>query len=145
VCYRMSGDFRLVNRHSTFLFGWFILCCNWNFNRCLSDCCAHYGSFRKHYFNHREDSNDGTHAVPKHVGGYCLHLLCIYISACKVGFMSWLKTKYLMCHRKHARKKHMQSVGRRHRPSRLVGRQSYRRIREKPGSNSWPSCHLCEV
>ena len=53
---------------------------------------------------------------------------CRMLCACKAGFMSWLKTKYLMCHSKHARKQQMQSVGRRHRPSTLTGRQSYRLV-----------------
>jgi hypothetical protein len=32
--------------------------------------------------------DDGTHGVPKHVGGDYVHLLCIYASALKVGFIS---------------------------------------------------------
>jgi hypothetical protein len=41
-----------------------------------------------HYFNHFEDFNpdDGTRGVPKPVGRDFVHLLCIYSSACKVGF-----------------------------------------------------------
>jgi hypothetical protein len=41
-----------------------------------------------HYFNHFEDFNpdDGTRGVTKPVGRDFVHLLCIYSSACKVGF-----------------------------------------------------------
>jgi hypothetical protein len=31
---------------------------------------------------------DGTHGLPKHVGGDFVHLLCIYFRACKDGFIS---------------------------------------------------------
>jgi len=31
---------------------------------------------------------DGTYGVSKHVGGDFAHLLCIYFSACKAGFVS---------------------------------------------------------
>jgi hypothetical protein len=86
----------------------------------VSDCGAHNGPFRKNYFNHREDCGYGTHALPKHVAGYFVHqYVCIYTSAYKVGCMKRLKTRYLMCHHKPARKQQMQSVGRKHRSVKL--------------------------
>jgi hypothetical protein len=33
--------------------------------------------------------DDGIHRVQKHVEVDFVHLLCIYSSACEVGFMSW--------------------------------------------------------
>jgi len=34
-------------------------------------------------------SDDSTQGVPKHIEEDFVHLLCLYSSACKVGFMSW--------------------------------------------------------
>ena len=55
----------------------------------VHDSCTQW-KIRKQYFNHREHClmMDGTHEVPDHVEGEFVHLLCIYCSACRVGFIS---------------------------------------------------------
>ena len=48
-------------------------------------------------FNYCEDSlMMASMECAKHVRGYCVHLLCVYASACKFGFMYWFlqNTRY---------------------------------------------------
>lgn len=42
-------------------------------------------------------SQNGTHWLPKHVGGDVVHVFCIYSSACKLGFINWgyIKHRYV--------------------------------------------------
>ena len=98
----------------------------------VSDCGVDNGSFWKHYFNYFEDSLMMAPMRCRNMWEDMLCICCVYIymytSACEVGFLNWLKTKYLVCQHKPARKQQMKSVGRRHRPSRLIGRQSCRLV-----------------
>jgi cellobiose-specific phosphotransferase system component IIC len=56
----------------------------------VCDSAVYYEPFWKHYFNYSEDSLiNGTKGVPKHVGEAFVHLLCVYCSVFKVGFISW--------------------------------------------------------